>query len=75
MVKAYTLGPIKENMKVNGSATRCMAKVLLHGLMVENISVSTPKIRKEAMASSHGLMEGVIGENGSMGSNMEKELL
>ena len=37
MVRVFTLGQTTESTKENGDQIKCMVKVLLHGLMGENM--------------------------------------
>lgn len=64
MEKVFTLGPIIENTKVTGEQTKCTVKEPLIGLMVENMWVSTQKIRKRATVNLFGQMAGVTEASG-----------
>ena len=62
--KASTLGLTIENTKATGEQTKCMAKVLSIGQMVESMLENTPKIRRKAMENSFGPMVDAIEVNG-----------
>lgn len=73
MERVSTLGRMKEFIKVNGELTKCTGKEHSHGLMVENMSESMLRTKREVMVNSFGLMGGVTEENGSMVNNTVKE--
>lgn len=64
MERAYIPGLMEGNMKASGEQTKCMEKELLFGLMVENISGNTPKIKSVVTANSSGQIVVVTEENG-----------
>lgn len=73
--KEHTSFPTVDSSMVNGAIIRCMARVLSHGLMVENILVNTRKTRKLDMVNFIGLMVKNIKANGKTENKMDKEFL
>lgn len=64
MVRASINGQTAESSQVIGSATRCMDKVCLPGLMVEDTRVIIMMIRNKEMVSLNGQMVGSMMEHG-----------
>jgi len=72
MGRESTPGATAVSMKANGATIKCMARVHLRGLMVENMWVSTSTTRNRAMESSFGQTADHIKETGLMVNSMEK---
>ena len=63
-------GKTVECTKVNGSKTTCMDTVSTHGIMADNMKVSTNKTRKTVMEFTHGKMEEFMMGSGKMACKM-----
>ena len=68
----FTFGAIRRNTQANGLTIRCMAKVILFGLTVNNTLESSKKTNATEKANSSGKMAGSMKEAGLEANSQEQ---
>ena len=69
----FTFGAIRRNTQANGLTIRCMAKVILFGLTVNNTLESSKKTNATEKANSSGKMAGSMKEAGLEANSQEQD--